>query len=121
MRFRHDRYVPVRITGWIGGPGCSGFAVSLLAEGEFGYAEWRELYREALLESDPTRVPILVEEAYKAVQRRALELWYACSSETKERHELDAALYFLGLLRMVRPMKMGVSHVSDVVRETYDS
>jgi hypothetical protein len=83
--------------------------------------EWRELYREALLESDPTRVPILIEEAYKAVQRRALELWYACSSETKERHELDAALYFLGLLRMVRPMKMGVSHVSDVVRETYDS
>jgi hypothetical protein len=83
--------------------------------------EWRELYREALLESDPTRVPILIEEAYQAVQRRTLELWYACCPETKERHELDAALYFLGLLRMIRPMKTTVSRVSDVVRETYDS
>lgn len=83
--------------------------------------EWRELYREALLESDPTRVPILIEEAYKAVQRRTLELWYACRPETKERHELDAALYFLGLLRMIGPMKTRVPHVSDMVGETYDS
>ena len=62
---------------------------------------WRKLYREALTETDPTRVPALIDEASKAIQHRALELWYANSSETKERHDLDAALYFLGLLRMV--------------------
>jgi len=62
---------------------------------------WRKLYREALTEADPTRVPALIDEASKAIQYRALELWYANSPETKERHDLDAALYFLGLLRMV--------------------
>jgi len=62
---------------------------------------WRKLYREALTEPDPTRVPALIDEASKAIQHRALELWYANSTEMKERHDLDAALYFLGLLRMV--------------------
>jgi hypothetical protein len=63
--------------------------------------EWQQLYREALLESDPTRALARIEEAHKAVQRRALELGNGGSPETKERHELDAALYFLGLLRGV--------------------
>jgi hypothetical protein len=60
---------------------------------------WPELYRQALLESDRSRLPARIEEAHKAIQRRARELWYAGSPETRERRDLDAALGFLGLLR----------------------
>jgi hypothetical protein len=69
---------------------------------------WPQLYREALLESDPLKVPVRIEEAHKAIHRRALELWYAGSPRTprtKEQRDLDAALHFLGLLREVGPME----------------
>jgi hypothetical protein len=59
---------------------------------------WSELYRRALLESDRGLLPIRIEEARKAIQFRARELWYGGSPETKERHDLDAALKFLGLM-----------------------
>jgi len=62
-------------------------------------SDWQAIYQEALLESDPTRVPRLIEQAHKAVLGRSFELRFAGVTETKERHELDAALYFLGLLR----------------------
>jgi hypothetical protein len=59
---------------------------------------WSELYRRALLESDPSLLPARIEEARKAIRVRARELWYGGSLETKERHDLDAALRFLGLM-----------------------
>ena len=59
---------------------------------------WSELYRRALLESDRTLLPARIEEARKAIRVRARELWYGGSPETKERHDLDAALRFLGLI-----------------------
>jgi hypothetical protein len=59
---------------------------------------WSELYRRALLESDRSLLPARIEEARKAIRVRARELWYAGSPETKERHDLDAALRFLGLM-----------------------
>lgn len=62
---------------------------------------WPELYRGALLESDRGRLPARIDEAREAIRCRARELWYAGSPETRERHDLDAALHFLGLLRMV--------------------
>jgi hypothetical protein len=62
---------------------------------------WPQLYRQALFESDRSRLPARIEEAQKAIQHRARELWYAGSLETRERHDLDAAVRFLGLLRMV--------------------
>jgi hypothetical protein len=62
---------------------------------------WPELYRGALLESDPGRLQARIEEAQKAIQHRARELWYAGSPETRERHDLDAAVRFLGLLKTV--------------------
>jgi hypothetical protein len=62
---------------------------------------WPELYRVAILEPDRGRLPARIEEAHKAIQNRARELWYAGSPETRERHDLDAAVRFLGLLRMV--------------------
>ena len=62
---------------------------------------WPQLYREALLESDRSRVPDRIEKAHRAIQQRARELWYAGSLETRERHDLDAAVRFLGLLSTV--------------------
>jgi hypothetical protein len=59
---------------------------------------WSELYRRALLESDRSLLPARIEEARRAIRSRARELWYAGSPETKERHDLDAALRFLGLM-----------------------
>jgi hypothetical protein len=59
---------------------------------------WPELYRRALLESDRSLLPSRIEEARKAIRCRARELWYAGSPETKERHDLDAAVQFLRLL-----------------------
>ena len=67
---------------------------------------WPTLYREALLESDSSRLPARIDEAHKAIQLRARELWYGGSPETRERHDLDAAVRFLGLLRSVGAEKI---------------
>ena len=72
---------------------------------------WSELYRRALLESDRSLLPTRIEEARQAIRFRARELWYGGSPETKERHDLDAALKFLGLMsagseRQVGPREM---------------
>lgn len=60
---------------------------------------WSELYREALFESDHSRLPDRIEEAKKAIRCRVRELFYADSPETRERRDLEAALHFLSLLR----------------------
>ena len=57
---------------------------------------WRELYADALEDFDPARI----EEAQKAVQRRALEIWVPGLPESKERRELAAAFYFLNLFSL---------------------
>jgi hypothetical protein len=62
---------------------------------------WPQLYRQALLESDRSKLPVRIEQAHRAIRQRARELWYGGSPETRERHDLDAAVRFLGLLRMV--------------------
>ena len=66
---------------------------------------WPELYRGVLLELDRGRLPARIDEASEAIRRRARESWYAISPETRERHDLDASLRFLGLLRMVNTEK----------------
>jgi hypothetical protein len=66
---------------------------------------WPALYRVAVLESERGRLPGRINEASAAIRCRARELWYAGSLETKERHDLDAALRFLRLLRMVGAQK----------------
>jgi hypothetical protein len=57
---------------------------------------WREIYADALEDFDPARI----EEAQKAVQRRAKEIWRSGSPETKERRELAVAIYFLNLFSL---------------------
>ena len=61
---------------------------------------WSDLYRQAILESDPDRLHARIEEASSAIQSRSRELWYERSTETRERRDLDSALHFLKLLRM---------------------
>lgn len=63
--------------------------------------QWPELYRNALFESDRSRLPARIEEARTAIRCRVRELFYAGSPETRERRDLDAALHFLTLLRRV--------------------
>jgi hypothetical protein len=68
--------------------------------------DWQTLYRQAILESDPAKLPGMIDLAYKVIQRRAFELWYAGAPASGERNELDAALDFINLLRTlgyVRP------------------
>ena len=83
--------------------------------------EWRALYREALMEPDPTQLNTRIEEANKAIQRRAMELWYVGVPETGERHELDTALHFLSLLATTRPEDPEGDEFSDDDRSAYDS
>ena len=63
---------------------------------------WSDLYRQALFEDDHDKLPHLLEVAHRAVQERAHEIWYKTTLEkvtAEERRELDAAIYYLGLLR----------------------
>ena len=60
---------------------------------------WQMLYRQAILEPDPAKLPGMIDLAYSVIQRRAFELWYAGAPASGERNELDAALDFLNLLR----------------------
>lgn len=84
-------------------------------------SSWQILYREALLEEDPTKTPFLIDEAYKAIQRRMQELWCAGEPVTKERRELDSALYFLNLLTMLGSMEVKEFEYGDAWWLTYDS
>jgi hypothetical protein len=70
--------------------------------GEEKKEHWGELYRKALFEEDRNKLPVSLEQAHKAVQQRARELWYSptdSQNTDKERRELDAADYFIGLLQ----------------------
>jgi hypothetical protein len=62
---------------------------------------WLALYREAVLEPDRKKVKIRVAQAQMAIQHRARELWYAGAPETSERRHMDAAVDFLGILRLI--------------------
>ena len=66
-----------------------------------GNQHWLALYREAVLEPDRKKLKIRVAQAQVAIQRRARELWYARAPETSERHQMDTAVHFLGILRMI--------------------
>ncbi len=67
--------------------------------------DWQTLYREAILESDPAKIPGMIDMAYKVIQRRAFELWYmGPAPQTRERLELNTALYFLDLLKKIGPV-----------------
>ena len=62
---------------------------------------WLALYREAVLEPDSKKVRIRVARAQAAIGLRARELWYGGATGTTERHRMDAAAHFLGILRSI--------------------
>ena len=70
---------------------------------------WADLYRRALFEEDRNKLPLLLEQAYQAVQQRVRELWYSPTRSQnvtdKERNELHAAAYYLHLLRSLEAEK----------------
>ena len=68
-------------------------------------ADWRELYREALFEADRDKVPVRIDVASQAIRCRLCELWQLGPTDIRERSELDAAAYFLGLLRSMSGKK----------------
>ena len=71
---------------------------------------WTDLYRRALCEEDGDKLRVLVEQAHQAVQARVRVLWYSLSDcplvSDKERRELDAAEYYLGLLASLQARKL---------------
>jgi hypothetical protein len=71
-----------------------------------GSKNWLTLYREAVLERDPKKSKVLIVRAQKAIGVRARELWYAGTQETSERHQMDAASHFLGVLREIGRQKV---------------
>jgi hypothetical protein len=66
-----------------------------------GDQNWLALYREAVLEPDRKKVRTRVARAQAAIGLRARELWYRGAAETTERHQMDAAAHFLGILRVI--------------------
>jgi hypothetical protein len=70
---------------------------------------WAELYQRALFEDDSDRLQVKVKEAQQAIRQRAKELWQANSAghqiDLRERHELEAALYFLNLLQSIQAQR----------------
>ena len=70
---------------------------------------WAALYRRVLFEEDRNQLPLLLEQAYQAVQQRVRELWYSPTRgqnvTDKERNELHAAAYYLDLLRTLEARK----------------
>jgi hypothetical protein len=70
---------------------------------------WTELYQRALFEDDSVQLPVRLKEAQEAIRLRARELWQANSAghqiDLRERHELEAALYFLNLLQSIQAQR----------------
>ena len=64
-------------------------------------ADWRDLYRQALFERDSEKLELRIEAANRAIRSRVCEIWHLGSTDARERSQLDAASYFLGLLRTI--------------------
>ena len=60
---------------------------------------WREVYRAAILELDPTQLPERILEAETALILRAKELFQDGGSNGQETQDLDDAMYALQALR----------------------
>jgi len=62
---------------------------------------WRELYRDAILELDPSKLSVHIAEAEKALIHRGRELVQEGGDNRKEEQALGDAMYFLRALRSV--------------------
>ncbi len=62
-------------------------------------ANWRELYRAAILELDSSRLPERIVEAESVVIARARELFHQGGDNGEETENLNDAMYALRALR----------------------
>jgi hypothetical protein len=60
---------------------------------------WRDLYREAILELDQSKIRQNIVDAEKAIVERARELFQRDGDNSDEKQALDDAMYFLHALR----------------------
>jgi len=65
----------------------------------FPSSAWHELYKAALFETDPARLPDRIVEAEKAIVARARELFGSQNDTIEEDQALDDALYALRALQ----------------------
>src|SRR5207253_11260135 len=72
-------------------------------------ANWRDLYRDAILELDPTKMVERIAEAEKALRQRAKELFQVPGDNIEEEQALDDAMYALHALQSTgkRSSEMG--------------
>jgi hypothetical protein len=68
-------------------------------------ADWRDLYRQAVFEFDSEKFEMRIEAANQAIRCRVCAMWQLGPVDARERSQLDAASYFLGLLRMAGKKK----------------
>lgn len=66
---------------------------------------WRDLYREAVMESDPERLRIRIAVAYKAIRTRMAEVRQDKAAQFDEQARLDCAMHFLHLLKGISERK----------------
>jgi hypothetical protein len=61
--------------------------------------DWKKLYSAALLEGDRTRVPVLIDDAERAIIMRARQLFASPADNFVEQRALDSALDALHILK----------------------
>jgi hypothetical protein len=61
--------------------------------------DWEKLYRAAVLESDPSKLPQRIEDAEAAILERSRNLSKAPGNNGKEQDAMTRALHILSLLR----------------------
>lgn len=66
---------------------------------------WHELYKAALFEADPSKMPSRIEEARKALVLRSRELFAASPSYDGETEAIETALYALQALENCLQLK----------------
>jgi hypothetical protein len=66
---------------------------------ESGSTNWRELYRDAILELDPLKLSVHIAEAEEVLIQRGRELAQEGGENIEEERALDDAMYFLRALR----------------------
>ena len=62
---------------------------------------WRELYRAAILELNPSKLSVQIAEAENALIQRGRELVQEAGDNSEEERALEDATYFLRALRRI--------------------
>ena len=68
---------------------------------ELRSTNWRELYRAAILELNPSKLSVHIAEAENALIQRGRELVQEAGDNSEEERALEDATYFLRALRRI--------------------